>query len=149
MKALLINPYIYDFAAYNFWSSPLGLLYVGGVLRKNGFEIKLIDCMRVVEGKRKTDGRAPFVKEKAANPLSLRHIRKRFKRYGISKEVLMEEFSRTEAPDLILITSIMTYWYHGVIEVLKAAREAFPSSKIVVGGIYPSLCYDHATSCLD
>jgi radical SAM superfamily enzyme YgiQ (UPF0313 family) len=148
MKALLINPYIYDFAAYNFWSSPLGLLYVGGVLRKNGFEIKLIDCMQVVEGKRKADGRAPFVKEKAAHPLSLRHIRKRFKRYGISKEILMEEFSRTEAPDLILITSIMTYWYHGVIEVLKAAREAFPSSKIVVGGIYPSLCYDHALRVL-
>ncbi|HBA53618.1 MAG TPA: hypothetical protein DCZ04_03945, partial [Syntrophorhabdus aromaticivorans] len=64
VKALLINPYIYDFAAYSFWSSPLGLLYMGSVLRRNGFDIELVDCMEVVEGKRKADGRGPFVKEK-------------------------------------------------------------------------------------
>ena len=68
LRALLINPYIYDFAAYNFWSSPLGLLYVGSILRENGFEIKLIDCMEVQEKKRKEDGRAPFIKEKVAKP---------------------------------------------------------------------------------
>jgi radical SAM superfamily enzyme YgiQ (UPF0313 family) len=148
MKALLINPCIYDFAAYSFWSSPIGLLYMGSVLRQNDMEIKLIDCMQVVEGKRKADGRAPFVKEKTLNPPALMNIRKRFKRYGISREMLMAEFSRIESPDLILITSIMTYWYPGVKETLSSARRAFPSSKIIVGGIYPSLCPDHASHTL-
>lgn len=148
MRALLLNPSIYDFAAYSFWSSPLGLLYVGSVLRQNGIEIGLIDCMRVVEGKRKADGRAPFIKEKAAPPQNLKQIRKRFKRYGISRDTLMSEFSTIKEPDLILITSIMTYWYPGVKEAATAAREAFPSSKIIVGGIYPSLCADHATRTL-
>ncbi len=32
LRVLLINPWIYDFAAYSFWSSPLGLLYVGSIL---------------------------------------------------------------------------------------------------------------------
>ncbi len=148
MRALLLNPCIYDFAAYNFWSSPLGLLYMGSVLRQNGIEISLIDCMRVVEGKRKADGRAPFIKEKTVNPLNLKQVRKRFKRYGISRDTLMAELSAMEEPDLILITSIMTYWYPGVKEAVAAAREAFPSSKIIVGGIYPSLCNDHAIHTL-
>jgi radical SAM superfamily enzyme YgiQ (UPF0313 family) len=38
----------------------------------------------------------------------------------------------------------MTYWYPGAREALETAREVFPRSKIVLGGIYPSLCYEHA-----
>lgn len=104
--------------------------------------------MRVVEGKRKSDGRAPFIKERVVNPPALKHLRKWFKRYGISQEVLTAELSHLETPDIILITSIMTYWYPGVKEAVSSAREAFPMSKIIVGGIYPSLCHDHATQTL-
>ncbi len=148
MRALLINPCIYDFAAYSFWSSPLGLLYVGSILRKNGIDISLVDCMRVVEGKRRADGRAPFIKEQTAKPTGLQHVRKRFKRYGISRDTLMAELSAMKEPELVLITSIMTYWYPGVKEAVGAARKAFPTSKIIVGGIYPSLCKDHALRIL-
>jgi hypothetical protein len=35
-QILLINPWIHDFAAYDFWLKPLGLLYLGGLLRQNG-----------------------------------------------------------------------------------------------------------------
>jgi radical SAM superfamily enzyme YgiQ (UPF0313 family) len=142
LKALLINPYIYDFAAYNFWSSPLGLLYMGSILRENGFEIKLIDCMEVQEKKRKEDGRAPFIKEKVRQPAMLKGIKKHLKRYGISPQELQKRLSESDEPDLILVTSIMTYWYRGAQEVVEIAREVFPGSKIVVGGIYPTL-YDH------
>ena len=144
LKVLLINPYIYDFSAYSYWSTPLGLLYIGSVLRKNGMEISLIDCLRVVEKKRREDGRAPFIKEKVDKPQLLKDIRKKLKRYGISKEALIKELSLIERPDLILITSIMTYWYIGAKEVINVLREMFPNVKIVIGGIYPSLCYEHA-----
>ena len=30
---LLINPWITDFAAYNFWIKPLGLLYIASLLK--------------------------------------------------------------------------------------------------------------------
>ncbi|MCX5816636.1 MAG: hypothetical protein NTX75_10430 [Proteobacteria bacterium] len=100
MKALLINPYIYDFAAYNFWSTPMGLLYLGSVLRKNNIDIKLIDCLDVVEEKRKADGRAPFIKERVRKPESLKGIRKTLRRYGISREKLDEELSHVESPVL-------------------------------------------------
>jgi radical SAM superfamily enzyme YgiQ (UPF0313 family) len=148
LRALLINPYIYDFAAYNFWSSPLGLLYVGSILRENGFEIKLIDCMKVQEEKRKEDGRAPFIKEKVTKPASLKGIKKHFRRYGISPPELKKRFLENDEPDLILVTSIMTYWCPGTEEVVKIAREVFPGSKIIVGGIYPTLCDNLAADTL-
>ena len=146
MKALLINPYIYDFAAYSFWSSPLGLLYVGAILRQNVMDVTLIDCMVTVREKRKADGRAPFLKAPASRPLPglLAATRKRLKRYGISEDQLRERLLAIDAPDLILITSIMTYWYQGAEEVAAIARDVFPRSKIIMGGIYPSLCYEHA-----
>jgi len=36
MKILLINPWIYDFAAYDEWMKPLGLLYIASFLEKFG-----------------------------------------------------------------------------------------------------------------
>jgi hypothetical protein len=42
---ILINPWIYDFAAYDLWSKPLGLLYIASYLKKLGFNVQLIDCL--------------------------------------------------------------------------------------------------------
>lgn len=146
MRALLINPYIYDFSAYGFWSSPLGLLYLGAILRKNGIDVTLIDCMVTVDEKRKPDGRAPFRKQNAARPLPepLAAAGKRLKRYGLPDHELRDRLYACDAPDLILITSIMTYWYAGAQDAARIARQVFPASRIVIGGIYPSLCHEHA-----
>ena len=141
---LAINPYIYDFAAYSFWSSPLGLLYLAGILGRNGFHVDLIDCMTVREDKRKKDGRAPFVKQKVVRPDALKGIRKNLRRYGMSPEELRGELAGLDRPDLVLVTSIMTYWYAGAREVIDTVREVFPESKIIAGGIYPTLCYEEA-----
>jgi radical SAM superfamily enzyme YgiQ (UPF0313 family) len=144
VSALLVNPFIYDYAAYNFWSSPIGLLYVGAILRANGFSVSLIDCLRSREEKRKTDGRAPFLKETVRPPEQLKGIRKRYRRYGISAEALRAELSSRPSPDLILVTSVMTYWYPGTAEVIETLRLAYPQALIVLGGIYPALCSEHA-----
>jgi hypothetical protein len=44
MKILLVNPPIYDFAAYDFWLKPYGLLSVAGYLRGRA-EFKLFDYL--------------------------------------------------------------------------------------------------------
>ena len=41
----MINPWIYDFAAFDLWIKPLGLLYLGAILKDNGFDVKLINCL--------------------------------------------------------------------------------------------------------
>ncbi|MDD3846819.1 MAG: radical SAM protein [Syntrophorhabdaceae bacterium] len=145
-RALAINPYVYDFAAYNFWSSPLGLLYIAGILRQNGFHVDLVDCMSVREEKRKADGRAPYRKQKVPRPDALRGVRKSLRRYGMPPEELAAVLEGMESPDIILITSIMTYWYVGTMEVVDLARRIHPRSRIAVGGIYPTLCHEQAVA---
>lgn len=144
LNVLLINPYIYDVSAYGFWSSPLGLLYMGAILRRAGMRVTLLDCLTEQEEKRRGDGRAPFVKERVDNPGAAKGLAKTFRRYGMSKEEVVGRLAVMEKPDLVLITCVMTYWYSGAEEVVRLAREAFPTSRIVVGGIYAVLCEEHA-----
>ena len=117
---------------------------MGSVLRENGVDIELIDCLAVDEKKRKEDGRAPFIQTNVAKPEVAVTVKKRFKRYGIAPALLQAKLRAVEPPDLILITSVMTYWYPGTQEAVVLAREAFPDARIVVGGLYPSLCHEHA-----
>jgi radical SAM superfamily enzyme YgiQ (UPF0313 family) len=144
MRILLINPYIYDVSAYSFWSAPLGLLYMGSIMRMNGAEVRLLDCLEIDESKEKADGRAPFIKKRVRNPEAVNGIRKRFRRYGLSPEEVSARLTAMEPPDVVMITCIMSYWYLGAKEIAALVRDAFPESKIVVGGNYASLCYEHA-----
>ena len=42
---LLINPWITDFAAYDLWARPIGLLILASLLRDGGCGVRLIDCL--------------------------------------------------------------------------------------------------------
>jgi radical SAM superfamily enzyme YgiQ (UPF0313 family) len=46
-------------------------------------------------------------------------------------------------PDAVLVTSLMTYWYPGVTAAIRLVREYFPVP-VILGGIYASLCPEHA-----
>ncbi len=41
-RVVCINPSIYDFTAYDFWSKPLGLLYLVAFLRERGIQVDFI-----------------------------------------------------------------------------------------------------------
>jgi len=141
---LLINPWITDFAAYNLWIKPLGLLRIASLLRVNGFRITLIDCLDYsVKTSKYGDGK--FLKTKIEKPLPLKSIARNFSRYGIPEEILLKRFSMLEEkPDVIGITSGMTYWYPGVFKVIEIAKKVFSNVPIVLGGIYATLCSEHA-----
>ncbi len=51
---LLINPWIYDFAAYDFFARPLGLLYLAGLLRAQGYEVQFLDCLGAPHARSRT-----------------------------------------------------------------------------------------------
>ena len=42
---LLVNPWIHDFAAYDVWAKPLGLLTLAAILRQWGYRVSYIDCL--------------------------------------------------------------------------------------------------------
>lgn len=148
---LLINPWIYDFTAYDFWMKPLGLLYVASLLRRHTpHRVSFIDCLdrfhpalkRRPAGK--TDGRGPFPKEEIPKPAAVRDVPRRFSRYGIPVPVFNAELERVPRPDAVLVTSAMTYWYPGVQAVIDLVRRRFGRVPIILGGIYASLCPEHA-----
>jgi radical SAM superfamily enzyme YgiQ (UPF0313 family) len=153
---LLINPWIYDFAAYDLWIKPLGLLYIAAVLKKNGLGVHLIDCldpynlkMEEIYGagkiSREETGRGHFYQERVVKPERLKRIIKRqFKRYGITPALFEHELSLIPKPDAILVTSMMTYWYPGVFEVIRLAKARYPEVTVILGGVYATICNDHA-----
>lgn len=119
---LLINPWIYDFAAYDFRVKPLGLLSIASVLRKNGYEIHLIDCLdrKNIKGKdskeltrtpRRKYGAGHFFKTHIEKPSVLREIPRNYSRYGITPELFEQQLQKVPKPDVVLVTSMMTYWY--------------------------------------
>ena len=46
-------------------------------------------------------------------------------------------------PDEVWITSIMTYWWESTVDVAVLCKEVFPSARIRIGGIYPTLAPAH------
>jgi radical SAM superfamily enzyme YgiQ (UPF0313 family) len=153
---LLVNPWIYDFTAYDFWSKPLGLLYIASILREQDYKISYIDCMdrynrEILElqnrefPQKDEFGRGPFYKEEVKKLEVLKNIPRRFSRYGITENVFINELTKMPSPQAVLITSIMTYWYPGVSRVIELIKEVFPGIPIILGGIYATLCFEHAS----
>jgi radical SAM superfamily enzyme YgiQ (UPF0313 family) len=147
---LLVNPWIHDFAAYDFWAKPMGLLVIAGLLRHHGIRISYIDCLdRFHPNAPRSDpstrhGRGPYLKTRIAKPSGLNDVNRHYSRYGILPSWLADDLSRLDTPDLVLVTSLMTYWYPGVQETIEHIRSVFTKTPIVLGGIYARLCHDHA-----
>jgi len=147
---LLINPWIHDFAAYDFWAKPLGLLSLASILDYHGFTVSYMDCLeRFHPEATQTDpfaryGRGPYLKTRIPKPRGMEDVPRNFSRYGIKKKWFKNDLLSISKPDLILITSLMTYWYTGVQETIETLKEIFPNIPVVLGGIYASLCRNHA-----
>jgi radical SAM superfamily enzyme YgiQ (UPF0313 family) len=143
---LLVNPWITDFAAYNLWVRPLGLLYIGSILRQAGFRVSFVDCLDF-PSKRNAYGDGRFHKVRVEKPLPLKSIPRYYSRYGMPDTLLLENLSSMEKPDVVCITSGMTYWYPGLLSTIELIKKSFNGVPVILGGIYATLCYDHAIKC--
>lgn len=151
---LLINPWIHDFAAYDFWLKPLGLLYLGGLLRANHHRISYIDCLDPYSSEMmKRSGRSPkrhayghggLYRQVVEKPPCLNTLPRSYCRYGIDPDVFRMELEQYRETDIVLVTSMMTYWYPGVCETIKRVKDVLPDVPIVLGGKYATLCHEHA-----
>jgi len=145
---LLINPWIYDFAAYDFWLKPYGLLLLGGKLRKLGYSIYYIDLLDPFhpelpkKPKRKEFGTGHFYKENIPKPVYFKDVPRRFYRYGMPFRIFDKILSKLQFK-AILLSITMTYWYPGLIALLEILTSKYPEIPIYIGGIYAKLCYEH------
>jgi len=145
-RVLLVNPWIYDFAAHNLWIEPLGLLTIASVLRDNGYAVAVLDCLTPHVGTpaARADGSGKFVKTTLDKPAILAQIPRRYGRYGLPLDSFDAALDATPQPDLVLVASAMTYWYPGVVEAIKRVRARYGGVPIALGGVYATLCLEHA-----
>ena len=142
LRILLINPWIYDFAATNLWSSPLGLLKVAECLSLYDVEFAFIDCTDSVRIKKY--GKGKYRREKVEKPDCVKAVPRRFSRYGIGVDDFREALKKTMPFDVVLITSIMSWWYPGIQKVIECTRSVSADTPIILGGIYATLWHRHA-----
>jgi hypothetical protein len=150
-KILLVNPPIYDFAAYDFWLKPYGLLSVAGYIRgKADFGLfDYLDRLGPFATKQKeleSDrwGKGRFYCEQVPSPPCLEAIPRHFRRFGLPRG-MFRDFLAKEGPfDFVFVQTTMTYWYKGIEEVIEDIRKVWPQAKIILGGNYVTLCGDHA-----
>lgn len=149
-RILLVNPWIHDFAAYDVWAKPLGLLQLAAILRAHGARVMYLDCLdrfhprAAASDPHARDGRGPYRKTPIPPPPALRDIRRTYCRYGIEPDWFRADLNALTPPDLILVTSLMTYWYPGVQETIRHIRAVFSDTPLILGGIYATLCPAHA-----
>jgi radical SAM superfamily enzyme YgiQ (UPF0313 family) len=154
--ALLIFPPVYDFALFDLFLRPYALLKLGRWLEKAGYTVTLINALDYREAnlrqgekkpKRKPDGTGKFYRRVISKPQVFSSLPRFYARYGIAEQVLEEKIKNVH-PDIILITSGMTYWYQGVKEMAELVKKIHARVPVVVGGIYASLCPAHAQRIL-
>lgn len=142
MKVLLVNPPIYDFSAYDFWLRPYGLLRVAGKMRQAA-QLQFFDFL--VPKQRDAWGRGRFEEQIIPKPASLRDIPRHYRRFGRAREEFQRHLQQ-DRYDAVLIQTVMTFWVLGVQEVIEDIRRFQPQAKIVLGGVYATLCAQHAKS---
>ena len=147
---LLINPWIDDFAAYDFWAKPLGLLSIAGILRMHGYGVVYVDCLDRFHGEltdppgRGRFGKGHYLKRPLAKPEKLHDVPRNYSRYGIPEPLVRKAIQDCPKPAAVVVTCLMTYWYPGVFALIKIIREIMPDVPILLGGIYATLCHEHA-----
>ena len=141
---LLVNPWVTDFAAYNYWIKPLRVFRIGGLLRHAGGQITLIDCLDFYD-KKKIYGDGKFLKVSVQKPTPLRPIPRKYSQYGMPEDLFVSQLTSIERkPDAICVTSGMTYWYPGLFKAIQIMKRLLKGVPIFLGGIYATLCYEHA-----
>ncbi len=150
--ALLLFPPIYDFASYDLFLKPYSLLKLGKWLEKSGFRVRLVNALdyrdpatRRLLGSPRRDGggTGKFFRQVIEKPAVLREIPRSYARYGILRDVLEGRICE-EKPEVVFISSGMTYWYPGVVEAVQCVKHSFPGTPVVLGGIYATLLSGHA-----
>lgn len=142
MKILLVNPWVHDFSCLNLWSAPLGLLKVAEYLSQFDVELYFIDCLETIKKKRAGTGK--YQRQEIKKPIILKNIPRRFCRYGITPEKFRERLKEFHGIDIILVTTLMTYWYTGVRKTVEEIKKVFKDVPVITGGLYSTLLPEHA-----
>lgn len=136
MKILLIDPPYTIFTGYSNRYFPVGLSYIGSVLKKNGYDVVIYDVDREI----RDTGELNFSEEYKNLENYLKEINN--DNHFIWKRIL--KIVQDYAPDVIGITS-MTMKFGSVVKTAKICKIAKPEARVIVGGSHatdwPEICF--------
>ncbi|MDX9800235.1 MAG: B12-binding domain-containing radical SAM protein [Spirochaetia bacterium] len=150
--AMLIIPPVYDFAFYDLYFKPYGLLRIGRWLEKGGWECCFVNALdysdklslsRLKPPRRHSNGTGKMFRQPVLMPDGNFPSARRFSRYGIIEESFISGITSDRRPDIILISTFMTYWYKGVVETVDICKKIWPGVPVFTGGIYATLMPEH------
>ena len=125
---------------------------ITALLKVHGYNISYIDFLNRHHPKIKKFTRddgfgcGKFYKREIPKPEPIESVRRPYFIYGLPEELLNEEIKNIFTPDVIFMTSGMTYWYPALEYTAKFLKKKFPDAPIVLGGIYATLLPRHAKS---
>ncbi len=137
---------------------PLGGLSIASFLQKAGADIRWFDStyrwdrsLLKYQGVKRPPaahhGIGRMYRETAPKPEILKTVPLTWKVFGMPYALIEEELRKESLPDLICVTSGLVYQYRGVHRIIEIARRVFPGVPILLGGIYSTLCTEHAKRC--
>ncbi len=144
-SALLIYPNVYEFALFDLYLKPYGLMRLHAMLSAAGWKVELINSLEHAPGKTKENGTGKFIRTLVKKPDALNNIPRNFACYGIGRVELERRMSEN-TPDAVFISTGMTYWYEGAVEASEIAKRLWPDVPVITGGVYASLMPEHCTA---
>jgi anaerobic magnesium-protoporphyrin IX monomethyl ester cyclase len=132
---LLIQPPIEDFYLTRKRTFPYGLACLAGVLRAEGFKVKLLDALATPKSRPLALPAAmtyllPFYGRPDTSPFGLFH---RFQHFGYSYPHIGQAAKATGA-SLVGISSLFTPYAEQALKTAQTVKQYHPQCKIVVGG---------------
>ena len=166
--ALLINPPVYDTQYWARWSQPYGLLRIASLLAARGYKRRELYDFMETDAKghvhhHRISAHEPYgEREEPTKPCTPWPLAKdgvtldlwkcHFGRTWSQFDAWLDErgFTAANPPDEVYISAIMTYWWESVRDLTARLRRRFGKGiTIIVGGIYPTLCPEHAAEWTD
>lgn len=162
--ALLIAPPVYDTQYWAEWSQPYGLLRMAALLRKHNYRkvwfydfmetdsarsvrFHKIDCNESyadIDLPTSKPTRISIKKGQEELLLQKRHFGKTWEHF---EDWLKRRGLMKNPPDEVWISSVMSYWWESTRDLTLRLRRYFgKKTKIIVGGIYPSVSPEHAAT---
>lgn len=127
---------------------PLAALKLVSAIRKRGCPVEFLDFANIYSRHPSEEGVfTPDRIQRMAQAGDFRHegAWRPIYRVGNTKDEIRARLKALpDDVDSVWISSIFTYCWPTTWETIELCHERFPHARIVLGGIYPTLCPDHA-----
>lgn len=150
-----INPPIYDYALYDLFAVPLGILKTISLLKYLGANVYYLDALdknfdssffdkTAIKPTIKPNGTGKYWKKKIKPLKQLEFFDREFYRFGLDFDKIIELIKEKGKFDVIVIASVFTYHYPSLQILIQKIKENIKDTITVLAGIYPKLMPKHA-----